>query len=413
MKKMFALTFIAAMMMTTACDKNEPQNTEENVRHDIALTKAQSELSSLSNDFTFDFMKILATKEDKNENLFASPFSLQTVLAMTAEGAVGDTKTEMLNALKLSGYSEEDIAGYFRTLIPALEGVDNTTVMEIANSFWSKQSIAIKDDYAARLKADYYAECQTLDFDGKVAAGAVNGWCSAKTHGMINKVVDEIPDDQMVALINAIYFKGEWSDKFNEKNNYDDNFSNYDGSTRKVTLMSRGATMNVFVGERASALSLPYGNGAYAMTVILPAKGVDVNDVVASLDAETWREYRHGGDRYEVSLSLPKFETEYTAADVCINTLNDMGMKNAFTRAADFTGISDTRLFIDQVIHKAKVIVNEKGTEAAAVSYVGMRLTSVAAPLRHLDFKVDRPFIYAISEVSTGAIVFIGVQRNF
>ena len=88
-------------------------------------------------------------------------------------------------------------------------------------------------------------------------------------------------------------------------------------------------------------------------------------------------------------------------------------MKNAFTRAADFTGISDTRLFIDQVIHKAKVIVNEKGTEAAAVSYVGMRLTSVAAPLRQLEFKVDRPFIYAISEVSTGAIVFIGVQRNF
>lgn len=403
----------AILMANAACDKNEPQNTEENVRHDIALTKAQSELSSLSNDFTFDFMKILATKEDKNENLFASPFSLQTVLAMTAEGAVGDTRSEMLNALKLSGYSEEDIAGYFRTLIRALEGVDNTTMMEIANSFWSKQSIAIKDDYAARLKADYYAECQTLDFNGKVAAGAVNGWCSAKTHGMINKVVDEIPDDQMVSLINAIYFKGEWSDKFNEKNNYDDNFSNYDGSTRKVTLMSRGATMNVSVGERASALSLPYGNGAYAMTVILPAKGVDVNDVVASLDAETWREYRHGGDRYEVSLSLPKFETEYTAADICINTLNDMGMKNAFTRAADFTGISDTRLFIDQVIHKAKVIVNEKGTEAAAVSYVGMRLTSVAAPLRHLDFKVDRPFIYAISEVSTGAIVFIGVQRNF
>ncbi|MBR0533250.1 MAG: serpin family protein [Bacteroidales bacterium] len=413
MKKMFALTFIAAMMLMTACDKNEPQNTEENVRQDIALTKAQSELSSLSNDFTFDFMKILATKEDKNENLFASPFSLQTVLAMTAEGAVGNTKTEMLDALKLSGYSEEELAGYFRTLIPALEGVDNTTVMEIANSFWSKQSIVIKDDYAAKLKADYYAECKTLDFDGKVAAGAVNGWCSAKTHGMINKVVDEIPDDQMVALINAIYFKGEWSDKFNEKNNYDDNFSNYDGTTKKVTLMRREATMNVFVGERASALSLPYGNGAYAMTVILPAKGVDVNDVVAGLDAETWREYRHYGDRYQVSLSLPKFETEYTAADICINTLNDMGMKNAFTRAADFTCISDTRLFIDQVIHKAKVIVNEKGTEAAAVSYVGMRLTSVAAPLKQLEFKVDRPFIYAISEVSTGAIVFIGVQRNF
>lgn len=411
---MFALTFMAAILMANAaCDKNEPQNTEENVRQDIALTKAQSELSSKSNDFTFDFMKILATKEDKNENLFASPFSLQTVLAMTAEGAVGDTKTEMLDALKLSGYSEEEIAGYFRTLIPALEGVDNTTVMEIANSFWSKQSINIKEDYAAKLKADYYAECKTLDFDGKAAAAAVNGWCGAKTHGMINKIVDEIPVDQMVALINAIYFKGEWKDKFNEKNSFDDNFSNHDGSTKKVTLMSKGTNTRVFVGKNASALSLPYGNGAYSMTVILPAEGVDVNDVLAGLDAESWKNYRHGGDRYDVSLYLPKFETEYTAADICIKTLDDMGMKKAFTRSADFTGISDTRVFIDQVIHKAKVKVNEEGTEAAAISYVGMRLTSAAAPQPHIEFKVDRPFIYAISEVSTGAIVFVGVQRKF
>ena len=114
-----------------------------------------------------------------------------------------------------------------------------------------------------------------------------------------------------------------------------------------------------------------------------------------------------------MTVSLPKFETEYTAADICISTLEAMGMGKAFTRAADFTGISDTRLFIDQVIHKAKVKVNEKGTEAAAISYVGMRTTSVAPPQQHIDFKVDRPFIYAISEVSTGAIVFMGVQRKF
>lgn len=412
MKKMFALTFIAAMMMTTACDKNVPQK-EENVRHDIVLTKSQSDLSKLSNDFTFDFMKVLATKEKKDANMFASPFSLQTVLAMTAEGAAGDTKDEMLDALKLSGYSEEEVAGYFKMLIPALEGVDNTTVMEIANSFWSKKSIAIKPDYAARLQANYYAECNTLDFDSRVAASAVNSWCSKKTHGMINQVVDEIPEDQMVALINAIYFKGEWSDKFNDKNNYDDDFTNCDGSTKKVTLMSRETTMEVYVSDRVSALSLPYGNGAYAMTVILPAKGVDVDEIVAGLDAETWKKYRHWGDRYQVSISLPKFETEYSIDNLCIETLDEMGLKKAFTRAADFTGISDTRLFIDQVIHKAKVKVNEEGTEAAAVSYVGMRLTSAAAPLMHIDFKVDRPFIYAISEVSTGAIVFIGVQRKF
>ena len=177
--------------------------------------------------------------------------------------------------------------------------------------------------------------------------------------------------------------------------------------------MNRETNMRVFVGKEASALSLPYGNGAYAMTVILPNKGVDVNSVVAGLDADTWSDYRFGGDRYQVSIALPKFETEYTAADLCIAALKDMGMESAFTRAANFSGISDTGLFIDQVIHKAKVKVNEKGTEAAAVSYIGMRTTSVAPPQQHIYFKVDRPFIYAISEVSTGAIVFLGVQRKF
>ena len=413
MKKMFILTIITALIMASACDKTEPQNVEDNVRKDIALTKAQSELCTMSNDFTFDFMKTLASKENGQTNIFASPFSLQTVLAMTAEGAAGDTKTEMLQALRLSGYSQEDVAGYFKLLIPALENVDKTTVMEIANSFWSKNSITVKKDYAAKLQANYYAECKTLDENGAAAARAVNGWCSEKTHGMITQVVDGIPDDQKVALINAIYFKGEWSTPFAESSNFDDKFSNHDGSTSKVTLMSRESTMNVYVGERASAISLPYGNGAYAMTIILPKKGVDVNDIVATMDAETWRDYRHGGDRYQVTVSLPKFETEYTAADICISTLEAMGMGKAFTRAADFTGISDTRLFIDQVIHKAKVKVNEKGTEAAAISYVGMRTTSVAPPQQHIDFKVDRPFIYAISEVSTGAIVFMGVQRKF
>jgi len=413
MKKMFTLTLIAATLLANACDKTQPQKTEDNVREDIVLTKAQSDLSSKSNVFTFDFMKTLASKDDKDINIFTSPLSLQMALAMTAEGAIGDTRQEMINALHLNGFSEAEVSGYFETIIPALEKVDKTTVMEIANSFWAKQSITIKNDYAAKLQASYYAECKTLDFDSSAAARAINSWCSDKTHGMINQVVDEIPEDQKVALVNAIYFKGEWTSPFEESANTDDNFSNHDGTKAKVTLMNKDASMRVFVGKEASALSLPYGNGAYMMTIILPEKGVDVNSIVAGLNTETWSDYYLGGDRYQVSISLPKFETEYTASDLCIAALDDMGMKSAFTRAADFTGISDTRLYIDQVIHKAKVKVNEKGTEAAAVSYIGMRTTSMAPPQQHIYFKVDRPFIYAISEISTGAIVFLGVQRKF
>lgn len=412
--KMFTITLIATMMVLfNSCGKDDKPQKEDNVRKNIELTKAQQDLCRMSNDFTFDFMKILAAKEKKDVNMFASPFSLQTALAMTAEGAVGTTREEMLKALRLTDYSQEEIAGFYKTLIPALQGVDKTTVMEIANSFWAKESIEIKKDYAAILKNSYYAECEKLDFDKKAAAKAVNAWCSKKTHGMINHVVDEVPEDQMVALINAIYFNGEWSKPFNEKYNYEDTFTNHDGSKKEVTLMNREADMDVYVGEKASALSLPYGNRAYVMTIILPKEGVDVNDIVAGLDADNWREYRYGGRDYEVSLSFPKFETEYAASDLCIETLKDMGMQKAFSRGADFTGISKTTLFVSQVIHKARVKVNEKGTEAAAVSYVGMELTSAMPRQEHIIFKVNCPFIYAISEVSTGAIVFMGVQRKF
>ena len=401
------------MMLFNHGGSSDKPRKDDNVRKNIELTESQKELCRTTNDFTFDFMKILATKEDKDVNMFASPFSLQTVLAMTAEGAVGDTRDEMLKALRLAEFSQDDIAGFYKAIIPALQSVDKKTVMEIANSFWAKESIEIKKDYAAVLKNNYYAECEKLDFDKKAAANAVNAWCSKKTHGMINHVVDEVSEEQMVALINALYFKGEWSKPFYEDENYDDKFSNHDGSTADVTLMKKETSTSVFLGEKASALSLPYGNKAYVMTVILPEKGVDVNDIVATLDADSWREYRFGGFNHEVILSLPKFETEYTASDLCIKTLQEMGMKKAFTRFADFTGISETTLFVSQIIHKAKVKVNEKGTEAAAVSYVGMELTSAIPRQAPVIFKVDRPFIYAISEVSTGAIVFMGVQRKF
>lgn len=413
-KNMFTVSFIAAMMMlfNHGGNSDKPQK-DDNVRKNIELTDEQKAISRASNEFTFDFMKILASKEDKNVNMFASPFSLQTALAMTTEGAVGDTREEMLKALKLSDFSQEEIAGFYKTIIPSLEKVDKKTVMEIANSFWSKKAIEIKKDYAAILKADYYAECETLANDKKEAAKAVNAWCSKKTHGMINHVVDEVSEEQMVALINAIYFNGEWSEPFRERSNYDTDFTNHDGTTSKVTLMRRDDDMDVYLGEEARSLSLPYGNRAYVMTIILPEKGVDVDDVVAKLDADTWRKYRYGGRNYEVTLSFPKFETEYTTSDLCIKTLKDMGLKKAFTRSADFTGISKTTLFISQIIHKARVKVNEKGTEAAAVSYIGMELTSAIPRQEHITFKVDRPFIYAISEVSTGAIVFMGVQKKF
>ena len=408
---------IMAATLFGACDKEvipDDGGKTPNERQDIALTKVQEQIGYNANAFTFDFLKAACTKENEGTNIFISPFSIQMALAMTAAGAAGDTRTEMYNALGFNNFSGADVSGFYRTLIPALQEVDNTTTFEIANSFWSKSSIKIKDDYINDIKDSFYAEVRTLPGNGQQAASEINSWCSEKTHGMINKIVDEVPSSTIVSLLNAIYFKGIWKDKFNKDFNTEEKFTNWDGSTEKTTFMNKTfENARVYSDEYAEAISIPYGNGAFAMTIVMPRSGVSLEKILAGLNAETWAAYRDGGRFYEVIFSMPKFEEEYACEKLCIDILEAMGMQKAFTGAADFSAMSDTPLCIDEIRHKAKIKVDEEGTEAAAVTYIGMRVTSVGPGGETFYFKVNRPFLYFISERSTGEILFSGAKNAF
>ncbi|MBO4557845.1 MAG: serpin family protein [Bacteroidales bacterium] len=385
-----------------------------NERKDIVLTKVQEQIGYNANAFTFDFLKAACAKEQKGTNIFVSPFSIQMALAMTAAGAAGDTQTEMYNALGFNNFTGADVSGFYHTLIPALQAVDNTTTFEIANSFWARNSIKIKDNYISDIKDNFYAEVRTLPAGGQQAAGEINGWCSEKTHGMINKIVDEVPSSTIVSLLNAIYFKGIWKDKFSKDANTQEKFTNFDGTTVKATFMNKTFdSARVYSDEYAEAMSIPYGNGAFAMTIVMPRTGVSLDKILAGLNAETWAAYRDGGRTYEVVFAMPKFEEEYAAEKLCIEILQGMGMNKAFTGAADFSAMSDTPLCIDEIRHKAKIKVDEEGTEAAAVTYIGMRVTSVGPGGQIFYFKADRPFLYFISERSTGEILFSGAKNLF
>ena len=160
-------------------------------------------------------------------------------------------------------------------------------------------------------------------------------------------------------------------------------------------------------------MSIPYGNGAFAMTIVMPRSGVSLDKILSGLNAETWAQYRDGGRWYETIFSMPKFEEEYACEKLCIDILEEMGMCKAFTGAADFSAMSDTPLCIDEIRHKAKIKVDEEGTEAAAVTYIGMRVTSVGPGGETFYFKVNRPFLYFISERSTGEILFSGAKNEF
>lgn len=420
MKKAMILTsfmIAAAVALLPACgiepEEKDDMNTPKE-RTDIVLTKVQQQIGYNANAFTFDFLKAAAAKEREGKNIFVSPFSIQMALAMTAAGAAGDTQQEMYRALGFDGFSAEDVSEFYHTLIPALQDVDNTTVFEIANSFWSRKSILIKDEYQAGIKENFFAEVYPLADGPRQAAGEINAWCSEKTHGMIDKIVDEVPESTIVSLLNAIYFKGMWSDKFSKSDNTQEKFTNRDGTTTQTTFMNQTVDRaRVYSDEYAEAMSLPYGNKAYSMTIVVPRGGASLDKILAGLDTERWNAYRHGGDYYRAVFSMPKFEEEYAAEKLCIEILQDMGMQKAFTGAADFSAMSDTPMCIDEIRHKAKIKVDEEGTEAAAVTYIGMRLTSVAP--EHIEtfyFKADRPFLYFISEVSTGEILFAGVKNS-
>lgn len=407
---------LTAAVMFSACEKEPeitPGNNKPKDRQDIVLTKTQQQIGYTANAFTFDFLKAAAAKEDAGKNIFISPFSIQMALAMTAAGAEGETRAEMYSALGFQDFSREDVSDFYRSLIPALQDVDNTTVFEIANSFWAKKSIVIKDSYTDNIKDSFFAEVRTLPSDSRQATGEINGWCSEKTHGMINQIVDEVPESTVVSLMNAIYFKGIWADQFNKNNNTEDKFTNWDGSSIQTTFMNKTfEDARVYSDEYVEAMSLPYGNGAFAMTIIVPRNGVTTEKVLEGLDSEKWASYRNGGRYYRTVFSMPKFEEEYAAEALCIEILQDMGMQKAFGGAADFSAMSNTPLCIDEIRHKAKIKVDEEGTEAAAVTYIGMRVTSVGPGGDIFYFKVNQPFLYFISEKSTGEILFCGSKQS-
>ena len=404
--------------MFGACEKDPANNPENNVtpkeRKDITLTKTQQQIGYNANAFTFDFLKAACGKEAGGTNLFLSPFSIQMALAMTAAGAAGDTQAEMYDALRFGSFSGEDVNGFYGALIPELQDVDNTTTFEIANSFWSKKNILILDNYKKDIQESFFAEVRTLPDDSQAATGQINGWCSEKTHGMINKIVDQVPESTVVALMNAIYFKGMWSDPFEKEMSAEDSFTNWDGSSSRAVFMNKTFDRAVvYSDEYVEAMSVPYGNKAFAMTIIVPRNGLTPGKVLAGLDSEKWNQYIRGGRSYEVVFSMPRFEQEYAAEKLCIDILKEMGMEKAFTPAADFSAMSTAPMCIDEVIHKAKIKVDEEGTEAAAVTYIGMRLTSVGPSGEIFYFKADRPFLYFISEQSTGTILFAGIKNAF
>lgn len=362
---------------------------------DIKVIKANT-------DFAFDIFKV-SNKNNSEKNVFISPLSISTALSMVYQGAGSTTRDEMTKALKYEGLDINTINRGYKTILEYLNSIDPMVKLNISNSIWYKYNLNINNNFLETNKNIFGSYISPIDFTSPDAANTINTWISNATNHLIPSMLQPPLDDMALCLINAIYFKGQWTNIFDEKMSYNGSFYTGNNVRKNVVYMKKiHETMDYGEGTGYKAVRLPYGNGSMAMYCILPDG--NVNDLIANLNAEKWNEIKKSiASARDVELLLPRFKMEY--AESLNDALKTLGMNKAFDSTADFTGIAPG-LFISEVKHKAVVEVNEKGTEAAAVTAVLMP-TSVM-PVEHPEFIADRPFVFVIADEKKGNIIFLG-----
>jgi serine protease inhibitor len=397
--------FLIIFLISLGCSKEKAVQLEPKM---IVLTTEQQELVDESNQFGFKLLDGLVKDEPPGKNVFISPLSIELALSMTLNGAIEETNDAMREAMQFSEMEMSDINISFKNLMNELLSVDKKVIAEIANSIWYRDNFTVEQEFVDVNKDYYSAEVKALDFDSPGAKDIINKWVSDKTRKKIPKIIDEINADHVMFLINAIYFKGAWQSEFKPSETAFKPFHLKSGNTKMVPTMMQNETFPYFINNEFMAAELPYGRGNYSMIILLPQQGVEVEDLVAGLNPSDWNLMLEGLNPVEMDLKLPKFR--FTYEKKLNDMLTSMGMGIAFSDFADFRGINQNGgLYITEVKHKTFVEVNEEGTEAAAVTSVGVALTSV--PLT-IDFNVNRPFVFAIREKYTNAILFIGCVQE-
>lgn len=352
------------------------------------------------------FNEILKTEQ--NSNVFISPFSISVAAAMALNGASGETEQGMINTLQVQNIDPEGINPGYAILQKTLQTTAPKVTLTIANSLWGNQDFSFDSDYLQRNSQFFDAEITSLDFTDPSSVNTINHWVNGKTNGKIPEIIDKISPDDVLFLINAIYFKGSWQTKFDPSNTREGMFHLVDGSNKQVPMMFREDKYPFFYSKEFQAVSLPYGDGQIAMYIFLPSVDSDLNTFLESLNIENWEEWISQFSEQKVGVHIPKFKLEYK---IELNqTLKNLGMEIAFNRSqADFSRMvsPDTaltgNLYISKVDHKTFVEVNEEGTEAAAVTGIGISVTSLPP-----QFTVNRPFFFAIRDNETGTILFMG-----
>ena len=372
-----------------------------------ALSSGEQAVIGASNAFGFNLLREL-DRTSADSNIFMSPLSASMALGMTMNGASGQTFDEMRSTLGFGAQPSAEINASYRSLIDLLRALDQTVDVRIANAIWYRTGFPFEAIFLDESKQFFDAKVAPLDFAASAAVPTINDWVKASTNGKIDNIVDgPIPADVVMYLINAIYFNGAWTTRFDKSLTKPGQFTTVDGAAAPVAMMHRTDTVRVAETADMQVVELPYGGGAFAMTILLPKPGGSIAATVASLSSDAWQSTVAAAIPQKVDLYMPKFSLRWDA--LLNDPLQSLGMRLAFQGdVADFTRMSraaGNELYISKVKQKAFVDVHEEGTEAAAATSVEISVTCTCGPP---VIRIDRPFVLAIRERLSGTILFLG-----
>jgi serpin B len=398
-----ALLPAATLTVLLAACGNDPS--EPDVREPVrTFTVQETRLADASIGFGLRLYQSVSSSESV-PNVLVSPLSASMALGMTMNGAEGTTYDAMRGTLGFGTLAEAEINEAYKGLIAQLLARDAKVTFKLANSIWYERALAVKQPFIDAARAYFNAQITAMDFGDPSAPRTISAWAERETGGRIKELVKQIAPEEVMFLVNTVYFKAPWSHQFDPRSTRNGPFRRADGSTVNVPLMSRDGSYRSVQNSDAIVVELPYGDSAFSMVLLAPPEGGSLAALEQKLTTSWWNATLASLQSGRIILTMPKFKFEF--GKKLNDQLEQLGMGIAFDRnRADFDRIADVggeRLYISRVEQKTYIDVDETGTEAAAATSVGIGVTSLPPSLTF-----DRPFLFAMRERESGALLFIG-----
>lgn len=404
MKRLISILLLASALL--ACTQEPTDQPATN----LTPTEKSAKIIAADNQFGFELFQKVNASLAEPKNTMISPLSVSLALAMVYNGTDGNTKKQMEEMLHKANLTADDINQSYKDLVAGLASHDPKVELSIANAIFYRNTFPVKSSFITTDQNYYQAEVDGLDFTKTAdVLKTVNGWVNTRTKGKIESIISEVNPEDVMYLLNAIYFNGEWKYRFDSQATANLNFTKEDQTVVQTPTMYIENPFNYYSNSTFELLEMPYGSGKYSMLIFLPETGKKTGDVVAMLTAENMNNWISKLTEQKKQVYLPKFEFKFDKS--LVDELKVLGMTDAFNdMKANLTGISDAaKLVISEVMHKSYIKVDERGTEAAAVTGITVGTTSVGPDN---SFRADHPFVFAIREKDTNAILFIGKVMN-